>query len=722
MKFILYTLVFLLGFQSFAQKRKRNPLPLHLDSLREDGARIRNWRYHSGDNTRWKDPAFDDTKWPIVTPSDNFVDIKDFDQDSIGWLRAKIHKDTLPQMVAIAISQVAASELYINGKKIKTFGEIDANPYKTIGYNPIKQPFFVTLDKDSIQLIAVRIAKPAGVPHYGSVFFPTHLLSFKLYKPDDAFQSYISTRNDQYFWALVKASIFLILFIIHLSFYNSQKSQFANLFFAIFTLSNALNEAIFLFITYYNTNVASYNYFNTLNLVLTSISNIFFMQAIYSQFELKRNWGYWILSGGFLLLPFCYFANNILGTSTFIFLSIILYVQLTIVIFNAIAQKKRGAHILAVGIFSVIVTCVLFLIAFVVFTVTFQQDTVQALVEYFAEYIMNIKDVAMSVCLSIYLALEFGHINKALNDKILEIQRLSSEKQQILETQNERLEHIVNERTAELQDSIETLQRTQAQLIQKEKLASLGELTAGIAHEIQNPLNFVNNFAELSGELIEELKSPLTPDGGIRDGEKIDMDLIDDLTQNLEKINHHGKRASNIVKGMLEHSRMGTGEPQLTNINTLCDECLRLAYHGIRAKDKNFTAHFNIQLAENLPAVQAIPQDLTRVLLNLLNNAFYAIQQRVVTETNTDYEPAIHLMTHMADEYIVIKVGDNGTGIPEHVKSKIFQPFFTTKPTGEGTGLGLSLSYDIITQGHGGIIELESQEGVGSQFIIKLPL
>jgi two-component system, NtrC family, sensor kinase len=265
-----------------------------------------------------------------------------------------------------------------------------------------------------------------------------------------------------------------------------------------------------------------------------------------------------------------------------------------------------------------------------------------------------------------------------------------------------------------LENTLSKLKSTQTQLIQSEKLASLGELTAGIAHEIQNPLNFVNNFSEMSVELLNELKSHLTPDGGIRDGEKMDMELYFDITQNLEKINLHGKRASSIVSGMLEHSRASTGVKEPTDINKLADEYLRLSYHGLRAKDKHFNSDFELIAEPNLIKINVISQDMGRVLLNLINNAFWAVK--------TVEKPLVTVKTEQSDNQIIIKVSDNGTGMTEDIKAKIFQPFFTTKPPGQGTGLGLSLAYDIITKGHGGTIECESMEGEGTTFIIKLSI
>lgn len=268
----------------------------------------------------------------------------------------------------------------------------------------------------------------------------------------------------------------------------------------------------------------------------------------------------------------------------------------------------------------------------------------------------------------------------------------------------------------ELKQSLEDLKTTQAQLIHAEKMASLGELTAGIAHEIQNPLNFVNNFSEVSVDLMEELEEEISETNN-----QDVKDLTSDLKQNLEKINSHGKRAGSIVRGMLEHSRSGNGERIPTDINALADEYLRLAYHGLRAKDKSFQAAFEIVPDPSLPKIMAVQQDLGRVLLNLINNAFYAVSEK--QKSNPEgYSPTVKVITRKKEDSAEIRVVDNGNGIPENVRTKIFQPFFTTKPTGEGTGLGLSLSYDIITKGHNGDLKVESEKNTGSSFIIRLPI
>ncbi len=272
-----------------------------------------------------------------------------------------------------------------------------------------------------------------------------------------------------------------------------------------------------------------------------------------------------------------------------------------------------------------------------------------------------------------------------------------------------------------IERAYDQLKSTQSQLIQSEKMASLGELTAGIAHEIQNPLNFVNNFSEVNTELIGELKVEMLKVNSERN-EKLEDDLLNDISQNLEKINHHGKRADAIVKGMLQHSRSSSGVKEPTDINALADEYLRLAYHGLRAKDKSFNATMKTDFDETIGNINIIPQDIGRVILNLITNAFYAVAEKssfAKALEDKQYEPTVSVSTKRVGDKILISVKDNGNGIPEKVLDKIFQPFFTTKPTGQGTGLGLSLSYDIV-KAHNGELKVETKEGTGTTFIITL--
>lgn len=267
----------------------------------------------------------------------------------------------------------------------------------------------------------------------------------------------------------------------------------------------------------------------------------------------------------------------------------------------------------------------------------------------------------------------------------------------------------------EISTALENLKSTQAQLVHAEKMASLGELTAGIAHEIQNPLNFVNNFSEVNIELIDEMQQEIKK-ANVTDA----LEISDDIKQNLQKIVHHGSKADAIVKSMLQHSQKNTGQKEEADINALVDEFLRLSYHGMRAKDTSFNAILETHFDPGVEKINISAQEIGRVLLNLFNNAFYAVNEKKKL-LNSAYEPMVQVSTARTPNGIEIKVSDNGTGIPEKVLDKIYQPFFTTKPTGEGTGLGLSLSYDIIKKGHGGELKVKTKEGEGSEFIIQLP-
>ncbi|MBS1526501.1 MAG: GHKL domain-containing protein [Bacteroidetes bacterium] len=321
--------------------------------------------------------------------------------------------------------------------------------------------------------------------------------------------------------------------------------------------------------------------------------------------------------------------------------------------------------------------------------------------------------LSFPVSLLVYVALRFKEIINEVRHNADQIVQLSEEKKEEALNRQKLLQEEVDRQTAEIRAG-------QARLIQSEKMASLGELTAGIAHEIQNPLNFVNNFSDVNKEMLEELKAESKKPKAERD-EQLESELINDLIENEQKINHHGKRADAIVKGMLQHSRASSGQKEPTDLNALADEYLRLAYHGLRAKDKNFNAELITHFDKDLPKANIIPQDIGRVLLNIINNAFYATQQKAKT-AGPDYKPTVEVNTVQQNGSVVLSVKDNGNGIPDGIKDKIMQPFFTTKPTGEGTGLGLSLSYDIVVKGHGGRIDIDTKEGQFSIFIITLPL
>jgi two-component system NtrC family sensor kinase len=356
--------------------------------------------------------------------------------------------------------------------------------------------------------------------------------------------------------------------------------------------------------------------------------------------------------------------------------------------------------------------------------VNFIEDCIELINSPFHEEWNNYFDTAIFFSIVWFFAMFFitRKQRKDMEKEQLKAIELEKEFQQseVLKT---KLEIQVAERTAELRGQKEELQKaldelktTQVQLIQSEKMASLGELTAGIAHEIQNPLNFVNNFSEVSNELLDEMNEEIVKG----DFEEV-KNIANDIKKNLEKINYHGKRADSIVKGMLQHSRIGNNVKEPTNINKLADEYLRLAYHGLRAKDKSFNADLVTDFDENLPKINVLTQEVGRVLLNLFTNAFYATHQ-MQKKSGEAYKPIVSVKTALKDKGIEITVKDNGIGIPESIKGKIMQPFFTTKPSGEGTGLGLSLSYDIVVKAHGGTITVDSRENDYTVFTILLPI
>ncbi len=666
------------------------------------------WRFKSGDSPNFAKTNFDDSQWQSVNPAQNFHGIPTI-QNGISWFRIHLQfSPTIERDLAMLIEQNGASEVYLNGKLVKKLGTLSINPKEVKAFNPFNLPILLHLDTPSTQVLAIRYAQQPNV-HYSTVFYDeNYALKIQINKLSTAIETQQKISNNFLINFSIRVGVFIIMALLHLSFFFFYPTNKANLFFSLYAIASILayGEQIRWFAL---NNIQERYISSLLSLNTTSFSYIFLLVALSYLLNQKRG----LIFVSLTILAVISMPLSIMvygwGWKISIMLFSILTLEITRVVFVSIKNKQKGTWILGIGV-------VLYLIFWPIFIL---QNTFGLFLS-LSGLPFTITIFSIPMVTSIYLGLEFGFINKSLSQRLKENQTLTDqiivqekEKQQILTTQNETLEKRVAERTADLR-------ATQTQLIQKEKLASLGELTAGIAHEIQNPLNFINNFSEVSVELVEELKSPLTPEGGIRDGEKMDMDLFDDLTQNLQKITHHGGRASNIVKGMLEHSRTTTGEQQPTDLNALADEYLRLAYQGLRAKDKTFNCELATGFAPDLGKVNVVPQDIGRVLLNLFNNAFYAVQEKQKTAP-ADYQPTVSVSTRRTQTGVEIQVGDNGTGIPDAVKAKIFQPFFTTKPTGEGTGLGLSLSYDIITKGHGSTLAVESTEGAGTTFTIGLP-
>ena len=418
------------------------------------------------------------------------------------------------------------------------------------------------------------------------------------------------------------------------------------------------------------------------------------------------------------------------------------YISIVLLITSIIFDASEGvlgwiAHFILIGLlyfsltlneFKPVKSIIYSILPFVI--INFLKDSTEFIDTNFYTVLSNYFETGIAFSIIWFFAMFFIGRKQRKDIESEQLKAIEREKDfQQSEMLKEKLEIQVAERTAELlsqkdelQKALDELKSTQSQLIQSEKMASLGELTAGIAHEIQNPLNFVTNFSEVSNELIDEMKEEFKK-GDVDEG----FAIADFIKRNLDKINHHGKRADAIVKGMLQHSRSSSGVKEPTDINALADEYLRLAYHGLRAKDKSFNATLVTTYDETIGNIDIIPQDIGRVILNLITNAFYATNEKKKSllisegEIVNSFEPTVTVSTKKVGDTVKVSVIDNGNGIPQKVLDKIFQPFFTTKPTGQGTGLGLSMSYDIVNA-HGGELKVNTIENEGTEFIISLTL
>ena len=630
------------------------------------------------------------------------------DWNGTGWFKKLfVVPDSLRgKPVLCWIGQFGASEIYLDGQLVKSYGVINSD-FKQGNYVIPRGPFLVQLDHRVSHTWTVLYSNRKT---YTQVV-TENLNGFWLLM---ATESRLSIKQDVIAnHSIISFSLifsFAIFFFCVFLFYPNRKSSLLT---SIFLLDFA---CIFLSIYISEGTVDIYNYIIYYKLwksfvIALNFILIITINTLYYGKWIKRNW--FILLGMSLTVLLIWLVPKLWSFAPVVLL--LLWVESIRISIVGIKHQKPGFWILLIGI----LVGMFFFFFFI--------DNTFGYFDFFNVSLFQksgrlLSDLLNPLMFALQLAWEFGSSNRRLQDKLGEVQVLSAsnlakelEKQQILASQNETLEREVFERTNSLNQSLEHLQATQKQLVQSEKMASLGELTAGIAHEIQNPLNFVNNFSELSNELIAEMNGEL--DKGYTKSAKL---IAEDIRLNLEKINHHGKRADAIVKGMIQHSRGGSGEKEPTNINALAKEWLQLSYSGYCAKEKDFNAVVKTDFDPSIKEINVIPQEIGRVLLNIYNNAYYAMSVEAIAKKETGYTPMIVVRTKQYIDKVEITVSDNGGGIPQIVLEKIFQPFFTTKPTGQGTGLGLSLSYDIIKT-HGGEIEVVSTAETGTSFIIHIP-
>ncbi|MDG5492165.1 ATP-binding protein [Psychroserpens sp. SPM9] len=706
MKHILYILAFLFSLTLFGQEEK--VFTITDTTLVNRWAHLAaNWSYQKGDNMDWSDPEFDDSSWTKISSYNlNKPDNKIIGgNNEIVWFRKPIKTDsTLNDAIVLKIYQVGASEVYLDGKLTHSLGKVSSNPDEIETYNSPNHVFSLPLVKNKEHLLAVRFVNshpkyPIYYENEGLIWIQaTSLHNVLTNEPKLAFPD-----NERRSWTnnlYMVLGIGLFMFVLFLCLYIFFKREKINgyfaltsLFFSCFISSILLDFSSYVYAFKYDFTTGFFS-------VLYSLTSLY---CIYKIFNKRIGFVFWgITVIGILFIPSFFLFSTIYAAPIF---GIIILFELIRVSIISLKSDKIGALIfLSLGAINLIYWILL---------------SLDRLTDINIPKLQNYQPFAyalLPLSIAIYLGYFFGKRSQSLRLNLERVQKLSREKESILSKQNETLEQQVKERTASLNQSLEELKATQSQLIQSEKMASLGELTAGIAHEIQNPLNFVNNFSEVSTELIDEMNEEL---------EKGDLDeakaISNDIKQNLEKINHHGQRADGIVKGMLQHSRKNTGEKELTDINKLADEYFRLAYHGLRAKDKSFNAQLETDYDDSIKTINIIPQDIGRVILNIITNAFYAVNVKKSNSESKDFKPTVSVSTKNLKDTIEIIIKDNGNGIPKDIIDKIFQPFFTTKPTGKGTGLGLSMSYDII-KAHNGKLQVESKDKEGTTFTVSLPI
>ena len=712
MKKLLAVVFQLVSCYILAAEKKDTVVYCTINNLPKDGLVLtQGWKFHMGDDPAYARTDYNDAVWQKISPEVNVTRLPITAQYNMGWLRIKLHiAPDLRRTAALLIGQSPALEIYLDGRLIAKRGTIDNRAKTGHGYLDEFDPVQLPLTDAPEQVLAIRFAHQTGLNYLDrKLFLP--IFRARFVNTPQLIYSLNSAKFIQ-LSVLMGIGVLILLAVMHSVLFRYNNKNRGNLYFACY----AFSYAIFLinpFTCYFPQSTALVLFVIFVCSPCYIFSALLAIKALYILFKFQVDWFYNVLIGICIAFTLIWiFTDDIFGYTMWGLILLVTVFELWLTI-KAAKNKKRGAFIVAGGFFITLIG---------VFLNVYIQNTPSASLILFVISTL-LATLGAPLGISIFLGREFALDSLLLQVKLNQVEELSEktirqelEKQALLANQNEVLELQVAERTAALNRSLTDLKATQTQLIQSEKMASLGELTAGIAHEIQNPLNFVNNFSDVNTELIGEMKQEI---------DKGDLDEIKaiatDIEENSKKINQHGKRAAAIVNGMLQHCKSGSGTKEPTNINALAGECMHLAYHGLRAKDKSFNAELVTHFDETLPPINVIPQDMVRVMINLFNNAFYAVNQKA-KHSGEGYIPEVSVTTLSKKDGVIIRVKDNGIGIPEAIKDKIMQPFFTTKPTGEGTGLGLSLTYDMVVNGHGGVLTVDTKENKYSIFTIQLPL
>jgi two-component system NtrC family sensor kinase len=699
-----FYILLLLSFGTFGQTESKSNLTEKINqgwtSLNE------NWKYQKGDDIQWAQPSYNDNFWKTAVTKGNLNQSNDKQlagENEIVWFRRKIKVDsTFKESIIFNVMQSGASDIYLDGKLLRSFGMVSNNPKIFQQKSADDDIFILPLEPGKEQILAVRYATGSqNFPIYNKLWnFRIQITTMAVLNSPDRFinnkLALLPVGFDMFLISLGATSLISILFFTLFLFFPKER---INGFFALSTFCMSW------FIILRNQSYAAENDTFWLSIfsgifLLTGILIMLF--CVYRILKHKIGFWFWTLCG----LCFLSIISRIVYPISYFGIVLILH-QLTVIIVSFRSLKTNRIAAL------IFISCMG--ITFIYFISNMIFNALDIDTSAYSSIFSGLSFMLLPLSIAIYLGYSFSQRSKSLATQLKEVKKLSAENTRILSEQKDNLEKEVALRTQDLNTSLENLKATQSQLIQSEKMASLGELTAGIAHEIQNPLNFVNNFSEVNTELLEDMNGELDK-GNLVEVKQIAKDIL----ENEQKINHHGKRADAIVKGMLQHSRSSSGTKEPTDINKLADEYLRLAYHGLRAKDKSFNATMKTDYDETIGTIKIIPQDIGRVILNLITNAFYATNEKQKSGID-NYEPTITVSTKKVGATVEVSVKDNGNGIPQTALDKIFQPFFTTKPAGQGTGLGLSLSYDIV-KAHGGELKVETEENQGTTFKIVLHL